>query len=100
MSTGFSKIIDEDQRLVILRALAQDTDYSLNEYVLVMVLKTFGHGVSQDKIRTHLAWLAEQNLLHVDNSAGVHVAKLTNRGLSVAQGDITVPGVKRPLPGE
>lgn len=97
---SFENVVNEDQRLIILRALAQDADYSMNEYILTRILKSFSHGVSQDKLRTELAWLEEQGLLTIDKSTGVYVCKLTNRGLSVAQGDTIAPGVRRPMPGE
>lgn len=94
---GFAKLLQEDMRLVILRLLAEDSDYSHNEYVLRAALKALGHGVSQDKLRTELAWLAEQGLI-ATSDAGVLVAKLTPRGKDAAEGCVVVPGVKRPEP--
>lgn len=99
MSKTFADLCRQDRRLVILRLLAQDADYSHNEYVLQGALKTMGHSVSQDKLRSELNWLAEQELLATDDSPGIIIAKLTRRGLDVAEGAATVPGVKRPEPG-
>ncbi len=45
-----------------------------------------------------LAWLAEQGLVENDDMGGLVVATLTQRGADVAQGRVTVPGVKRPTP--
>lgn len=94
----FAKLVQADMRLVILLVLSQDADYSHNEYVLREALKSLGHGVSQDKLRTELTWLAEQCLVKTDDTAGIMVAKLTARGKDVATGAATVPGVKRPEP--
>ena len=94
----FEKLVQADQRLVILLVLAQDSDYSHNEYVLREALTYMGHGISQDKLRTELAWLAEQGLVATTNPAGVVVARLTARGKDVSVGAVVVPGVKRPEP--
>ena len=95
---SFAKLVQEDMRLVVLRVLAEDADYSHNEYVLRSALRSLGHTVSTDRLRTELAWLAEQALISVANTAGVMVAKLTARGLDAATGAVVIPGVKRPDP--
>ena len=56
---SFADIVQEDQRLAILQALEQDPNYSHNEHVLGRLLGAVGHAVSGDRLRTHLAWLAE-----------------------------------------
>lgn len=95
----FTRLVQEDMRLVILMVLAQDADYSHNEYVLRSALRSMGHGISQDKLRSELAWLAEQGLVATSDTAGVVIARLTARGRDVAEGTSTTPGVKRPEPG-
>ena len=102
---AYNELIDADRRLVMLRVLVEDAGYSQNEYVIQTCLEALGHNVSQDRLRTDLAWLAEQGLITVEtvganNHALVLVAKLTGRGADVAQGKTIVPGVKRPRPGE
>jgi len=98
--SGFQKLLDADRRLVILRALQEDSGYDLNEYVLQSILEALGHTVSRDRLRADLAWLEEQGLISLSDVAGVKVAKLTSRGSDVAAGRTTVPGVKRPRPGD
>jgi Fe2+ or Zn2+ uptake regulation protein len=96
---SFADLMTEDERLVILRALEQDTGgFSANESILHAILAEFGHRVSRDRVRTQLNWLQEQGLLSVRNVAGCQIATLTSRGSDVATGNITVPGVKRPRP--
>lgn len=95
---SFAKLIQEDMRLVVLRVLAEDADYSHNEYVLREALRVCGHSVSQDRLLVELAWLDEQGLVAIADTVGVTVAKLTARGLDVARGAAVVPGVKRPEP--
>ena len=98
MST-FADLVTADIRLVILRCLNEDPGYDLNESMLQSMLEAMGHNVSRDRVRTELAWLAEQGLVTVTVVMSVQVATLTQRGADVATGRATVPGVKRPRPG-
>lgn len=96
---SFAIALQEDRRLAILRFLAKDEDYALNDSILQTALGTLGHGVSRDTVRSDIAWLAEQGLITVDCSLiEFHVARLTPRGNDVAVGRASVPGVKRPSP--
>ena len=88
-------ILDQDQRLVILRSLVECGD-SANESILQTCLQTYGHRVSRDTVRTHLAWLREQGLVSLTDVSGCYVAEITGRGDDVASGLATVPGVNRP----
>lgn len=96
---SYSEHVDADRRLVILRVLAESAAYTCNEYLIGSMLDGFGHVVGADRVRTDLAWLAEQGLIEVRDTADVQIATLTQRGLDVANGRAVVPGVKRPAPG-
>jgi len=96
---SYSEIITADMRLVILRVLEQDASYSHNEYVLQSALGGLGHTISADRLHTELRWLEEQQLITIDNSSGVFVAKLTNRGADAALGRARIDGIARPRPG-
>ncbi len=95
---SYRDLVIADLRLVILRLLADDQDYQANSSILQMAVESFGHGVSRDQLHTELAWLQEQGLISVDEIASVKVARLSGRGLDVAEGRANVPGVKRPRP--
>lgn len=95
---NFSDLLDADRRLVILRCLSEDQGYDLNESMLQTMLGALGHNVSRDRLRTDLEWLKEQGLVTLRSVVSVQVATLTGRGLDVACGRVTVPGVKRPSP--
>ena len=99
LNDDFGAHLAEDRRLVILRVLLESAAFTANEYILQRMLESFGHVVSQDRLRTELAWLREQDLVTVDVAGGVHIAKLTSRGDDVAHGRTTQPGVKRPRAG-
>jgi len=99
MSTPYEAIQTEDRRLVVLRSLKESGGYKASEYVLLQLLEYWGHAVATDRLRTDLAWLAEQGLVTGADVAGVQVATLTGRGLDVSLGRAVQPGVKRPMPG-
>ncbi|HHD7227343.1 TPA: ArsR family transcriptional regulator [Citrobacter koseri] len=88
-------ILTEDRRLVILRSLL-DCNNEANESILQDCLDAYGHNVSRDVVRGQIDWLAEQNLVTVENLSGFYVVTLTGRGQDVAEGRAKISGVKRP----
>ncbi|ELL9331488.1 ArsR family transcriptional regulator [Vibrio fluvialis] len=93
---SFKELLTEDQRLVILRSLHEMAGYEANESIIDSCLDAYGHKISRDMVRNHLAWLEEQGLLTLRDVGGCQVARLTGRGEDVATGQARVPGVKRP----
>lgn len=92
------QILTADQRLVLLRTL-QETGFDANESILSSGLEMYGHRISRDLVRNHLNWLEEQGLVRLERLAnGYMVATITARGADVAEGRVTVDGVKRPRP--
>jgi hypothetical protein len=96
---SYRELAMEDLRLVLLRVLAEAPGYEANSFILAGAAEEFGHHVSTDLLRTELTWLAEQGLVSVKTLAAVQVASLSPRGLDVAKGNASIPGVKRPAPG-
>lgn len=97
--SSYADKVSEDLRLVILRLLAEASGYRANESLLHSLLDGWGHTVSRDRVRTELAWLAEQGAVEVRDIAGVQIATLTARGHDASRGAATIPGVRRPGPG-
>lgn len=95
---SFAQLEAEHRRRVILDALRQDADYTVNEAILRTILREFGFAVSSDRLLVDLAWLEEQGLAVLSKVGGVVVAKITRRGADVATGCTVVPGVARPEP--
>lgn len=89
-------------RLIILRELKDTTGYVSNDSVLQIVLDKWGQRLSRDRVRTELAWLADQGLVTsvLLGESGAQRVTLTERGLDVATGAASVPGVQRPGPGK
>jgi hypothetical protein len=94
----FAERIAHDRRAVILRLLERTPGYSVNETLLDFALEDFGHRTSHDQVRADLAWLAEQELVAIEEIGNVLIATATRRGLDVARGKAIVPGVRRPGP--
>jgi hypothetical protein len=95
----YAALVAENRRLEVLRVLAQDPGYQVNERLVGEALALTGIGSSADQVRAAGAWLAEQGLADVEVVAGLHLFRVTLRGLDVAGGRAVVPGVARPLPG-
>jgi hypothetical protein len=91
--------IVEHQRIVILQVLKEAAGYDLNNAILQSSLNMYGLKISRDALATQLAWLVEQQLIETDTVGSLLVAKLLERGLDVASGHMSVPGVARPDPG-
>jgi hypothetical protein len=97
--SSLAKLVTEDRRLAILRILEGSAEYRANLFLIQRMLASIGHSASADTINTDLAWLAEQGLLALETVGGVGIPQLLSRGLDVACGRATVPGVARPMPG-
>lgn len=94
--SNFAEFLRHDQRLVILRLLAELPAFTSNSSVLASLLGQFGHLMSRDQIKTEIRWLEEQGLLRVEQTESVLIVTLTERGADVAAGRARVDGVKRP----
>lgn len=97
---SYAALLAADMRLRILQLLSADSDYAANEDVLQSALELAGHDIGIDKLRTEVAWLAEQGLVTTEKLSVLSIVKLTRRGVDVAHGRANVPGVARPAPGE
>lgn len=96
---NFAAFQEHDRRLVILRALQSAAQYRANAFLLRRFCDSLGHVVGADRIAADLAWLRDSGLVALAQEAEVCVATLTVRGLDVATGRTTVPGVQTPQPG-
>lgn len=96
---SYPDFLRTQRRLVILRLLSEQAAYRSNSSVLHAGLYHLGVSSSRDDVRTDLAWLAEQDLLRLEQAAeGVYVVTLSARGLDVVHGQTHVPGVAKPSP--
>lgn len=96
---SLAEIQAEHRRRAILCVLAEDANYETNAEILCAALDAVGLTASRDQVVSDLAWLQEQGLVITTTPSGSLVlAKLTDRGLDVAQCRASVPGIARPRP--
>jgi hypothetical protein len=96
---NFDDYTTRDARLVILRALHEQTDRRLNEALLTATLDRFGHRRSREWVRTQIGILAELGAVtYVDASETVRVAKLTRLGIDHVEERQVIDGIARPSP--
>lgn len=94
---SFEKIQREDRRFHILLFLSKEPDFALNNSMLHQALKVIGHGVDPDLVITDMSWLKDQGLIKITEQGSFSIAKLTNRGLAVANQDVVHPGISRTI---
>jgi hypothetical protein len=96
--SDFRQYIAADVRLTILRELAVQPDYRLNETLLLRVLETFGHRKSRDYLRDQLRWLDEMGAVTLTEAGTVLIAELTRRGRDHVERRAVIEGIARPSP--
>jgi hypothetical protein len=96
--TDFRQYIAADVRLIILRELAAQPDYRLNETLLSRVLETFGHRKSRDYLRDQFRWLEEMGAVTLTEAGTILIAELTRRGRDHVERRVVIEGIARPSP--
>lgn len=96
---NFQEHLRENARLVILRALAEQTDYRLNETLIETALDSFGHRFTNDQLRNELRWLEnDASAVKLVEAGSVYVATITETGLDHVNRKRVLEGVARPRP--
>jgi hypothetical protein len=88
-----------DCRLIILKALAGETDHRLNETLLQKILESFGHTKSRDYVRTQLNRLESLGAVRLSAAGSIVVAELLGPGLDHVERRALLDGVLKPSPG-
>lgn len=101
MNKDMDTLIREDARLIILKALAGQTDERLHSGYLSEELLQLGIDRGREWIHGELDWLAEMAAVTLIRAGSVVVATLTEKGARHLRRAIVIEGVKRPSrPGE
>lgn len=85
-------------RLAILRHLEASTEYTSNSSILADMLRGVGLPSTRDQVAGECAWLEEQGFVAVTGDGAFAVVRATLRGVELAQGVASHPGVQRPRP--
>jgi len=94
------RIIREDARLILLKALNEQPDGRLNSDLLRETLATFGISKSRDWVHDELRHLAELGAVKVHEIGSVRVAAIMAKGADHVARRIVIEGIKRPSPPE
>lgn len=92
------RIIVEEARLIILRALAEEPHYSLNKSLLQAQLESFGIARARPWVREELRRLDDIGAVTNTEAGSVIIATLTAKGLDHVERRLVLEGVKRPSP--
>ncbi len=93
-------IIREDARLIILRELHAQDNYSLNESILQQTLESFGIAKTREWVREEISYLVRVGAVNSIQVGSVVVATLTPKGKEHVERRLVIEGVKRPSPPE
>jgi repressor of nif and glnA expression len=97
--SDFDQFLTEDARLVILKALSQESNATLNEAILTKILDRFGHNRSREWVRTQLLKLRELGAVRVMEAGTVLIATLTQAGLDHVDRRSPIAGIAIPSLG-
>lgn len=95
---SYAEKLAANRRLCILQNLIEDGG-SGSETAVEATLRAQGHhaGMTRDHVRELLKSLAEVDALTIDYFRDrLMVAQITERGVAIAEGRITVDGVEKP----
>jgi hypothetical protein len=94
-------LIQEQARLIILRALQAQPNETLNSDLILPQLAVFAIRKDRAWVHDELRWLAERAAIKVVDAGSLLVATLTEKGHRHLSREIAIEGVKRPSrPGE
>lgn len=97
---SMDRIIREDARLIILKALHEQSDGRLNSDLLRETLVAFGISKSRDWVHDELRHLADLGAVRVHEIGTVRVAEILGKGFEHVRRRIVIEGIKRPSPPE
>ena len=93
-------IIREETRLIVLRELAGQPNYALNESLLQATIERFGINRSRAWLREELRRMEELGAVTITVAGTVMIPTLTTKGLDHVEHRLTIEGIKRPSPRE
>ena len=91
-----AQLIREDARLIVLRALSEQTDDTLHSGFLDASLRLFGIRKDRAWLHDELRWLSDRGAITLIEDGTVLVATLTEKGQRHVDREIAIEGVSRP----
>lgn len=93
---SMDRIIREEARLIVLKALAAEVNNRLNSELIRLSLESFGIARTREWVHAELGFLQDVGALNTTDAGTVKIAALTQRGLDHVERRIALDGVKRP----
>ena len=90
------RLIREQARLTILKALADQIDETLNSDLLGHELRRFAIRRPREWVHEELRWLREIGAVTLTPAGSVLVASLTEKGQRHLDREIAIEGIQRP----
>ena len=88
--------IKRDARLIILRALYEQTNDTLHTGFIDQTLRSLGIKKDREWIHDEVRWLADRGAITIIEAGSVLVATLTEKGARHVDREIVIEGVDRP----
>lgn len=99
MFDGYQDHYDAEARLIMLKALADQHDYTLPENMLVKTLHAFGINKGRDYVRNQLNWMRDTaDAVSLRTPGSAVIATITEAGLDHVERRRVLEGVARPSP--
>ncbi|WP_332117260.1 hypothetical protein [Azorhizobium caulinodans] len=86
----------EEARLIMLRALSEETDETLNSSLLERELRSFGIKRERAWVHAELDYMEQMGAITLTSAGSVKVAQLTRRGTRHLAREIIIEGINRP----
>lgn len=96
LATDFHRIMREEARLTILKALGEQVNESLNSSILQQVLATFAITMERAWVHQQIEYLETMGAVTVVPAGSVKIATLTETGRRHLDRHCHIEGVKRP----
>jgi hypothetical protein len=101
LGVDWEQVRRERARLVILKALAEQVNGTLDSSMIEEVLPIFAIREDRPWIHEQLKYLGKMDAVQITTSGSVMIATLTKRGRRHLQREIAIEGITRPSePGE
>ncbi|OKP69617.1 hypothetical protein BTE77_27900 [Ensifer adhaerens] len=97
MAPNYKDFVDQNVRLVILKALALESHASLNDALIEYQLQLFGYNRTREYLRNQLRWLEnEAGAIRIEEHGSAWIATLTRTGRYHVERKCFLEGVQRP----
>lgn len=101
IGADWARMRRERARLIILKALAEQVNGSLDSSMIEEIMPAFAIRESRTWIHEQMEYLADRDALTLTSAGTVKIATLNKRGRRHLERDIAIEGVSRPSePGE